>query len=437
MNIKNIILLGALFITNSIFAQEWTEQTKLYASDLNGNDNFGSAIAVDGNHLFIGAFMDDDNSSTNSGSVYYFSYDGNNWTEQAKLHASDAYGNDNFGSAIAVDGNHLFIGAYMDDENLSTNSGSVYYFTFDGTQWTEKAKLYAGDPNGNDNFGNAIAVDGNHLFIGALMDDDNLSTNSGSVYYFSYDGSNWTEQAKLHASDANGNDNFGNAIAVDGNHLFIGAYMDDENLSTNSGSVYYFSYDGNNWTEQVKLNASDAEGNDIFGSSIAVDGNNLFIGAYMDDDNSSTNSGSVYYFSYDGNNWTEQSKLHASDPYGSDYFGSATAVSGNNMFIGSFMDDDNLSTNSGSVYHFYDKLKLSVPDDELNNLIKVHPNPSNGMIKFSGIQKRESFKIFNLSGKEVYYGSVSVNESLNVWNLKNGLYFLKFDNGNTVKFIKE
>ena len=436
MNLKNIILIGSLIITSSISAQTWTQQAKIYANDASGDDNFGSSVAVDGNHLFIGAYLDDDNLSTNSGSVYYFTFDGTNWTQQAKLHANDANGNDNFGSSIAVDGNHLFIGAFGDDDNLSTNSGSVYYFTFDGTNWTQQAKLHASDPEGEDVFGSSMAVDGNNLFIGAYQDDDNSSTNSGSVYYFTFDGTSWTQQAKLHASDAYGNDIFGSSIAVNGNHLFIGAGLDDDSSSTNSGSVYYFTFNGTNWIEQAKLHASDANGNDIFGSSVAVDGNHLFIGAYGDDDSSSTNSGSVYYFTFDGTNWTEQAKLHANDANGSDLFGSGIAVDGNHLFIGAYQDDDNLSTNSGSVYYFTNNVGLGIPSQAFAKQTSILPNPSNGIIQITGIQKTEAVKIFNLLGEEVYQGSVSVNELLDISNLKNGLYVLKMENGNTVKFIK-
>ena len=436
MNLKNIILIGSLIITSSISAQTWTQQAKIYANDASGDDNFGSSVAVDGNHLFIGAYLDDDNLSTNSGSVYYFTFDGTNWTQQAKLHANDANGNDNFGSSIAVDGNHLFIGAFGDDDNLSTNSGSVYYFTFDGTNWTQQAKLHASDPEGEDVFGSSMAVDGNNLFISAYQDDDNSSTNSGSVYYFTFDGTSWTQQAKLHASDAYGNDIFGSSIAVNGNHLFIGAGLDDDSSSTNSGSVYYFTFNGTNWIEQTKLHASDANGNDIFGSSVAVDGNHLFIGAYGDDDSLSTNSGSVYYFTFDGTNWTEQAKLHASDANGSDLFGSSLAVDGKNLFIGAYQDDDNLSTNSGSVYYFSNNIGLGIQTLGLTNQINLLPNPSNGIIQITGIQETESVKIFNILGDEVYQGSISGNELLDISTFKNGLYILKFENGNTIKFIK-
>ena len=123
----------------------------------------------------------------------------------------------------------------------------------------------------------------------------------------------FTEQSKLHASDPAVSDNFGDSVSLYGNTALIGAYADDDN-KTDSGSVYVFtrpSVDGP-FTEQSKLHASDPEGDDLFGVSVSLYGDTALIGAFYDDDDSKTNSGSVYVFtrsSADYGQFTEQSKL--------------------------------------------------------------------------------------------------------------------------------
>ena len=96
----------------------------------------------------------------------------------------------------------------------------------------------------------------------------------------------------------------------------IGAH-NDEDSGTNSGSVYVFtrsSADGP-FTQQSKLHASDVAADDGFGRSVSLFGDTALIGSYNDDDNGISNSGSVYVFtrsSADGP-FTQQSKIHASD----------------------------------------------------------------------------------------------------------------------------
>jgi hypothetical protein len=75
--------------------------------------------------------------------------------------------------------------------------------------------------------------------------------------------------------------------------------------------------------------------------------------------------------------------------------------------------------------------------DVEKNKVKIYPNPSSDIITVSGLLKDENYKIFNILGSEIYSEILSNNEKINIQNLTNGLYFLKFENGNIVKFIKK
>jgi hypothetical protein len=80
---------------------------------------------------------------------------------------------------------------------------------------------------------------------------------------------------------------------------------------------------------------------------------------------------------------------------------------------------------------------LSIEDFDLNSNILLFPNPSTDYIQINGLTSSENYKIYNALGKEIQKGFVVENEKINVENLSNGLYFLKLENGNTIKFIKE
>jgi hypothetical protein len=222
--------------------------------------------------------------------------------------------------------------------------------------WSELAKLVASDGALGDRFGNSVSIsaDGTTALIGAY-DDDDKGSNSGSAYIFTRNGSNWIQSAKLLASDGAATDSFGRSVSLssDGTTALIGAYLDDDK-GNNSGSAYVFIKDGSNWIQSAKLVAFDAAADDIFGRSVSIsaDGTTALIGAYGDDDKGST-SGSAYIFTRNGSNWIQSAKLLASDGDVVDYFGRSVSISADGItsLIGAYLDDDK-GNNSGSAYIF-------------------------------------------------------------------------------------
>jgi LPXTG-site transpeptidase (sortase) family protein len=159
----------------------------------------------------------------------------------------------------------------------------------------------------------------------------------------------WGQLIKLTAIDGVADDHFGSTVAMSGDTLVIGADWDDDK-GASSGSVYVFERSGGVWVLSAKFTAFDGDANDYFGYSVAVDGNIVAVGAYFDDDNG-TSSGSVYVFEKSAFNWVLTEKLTASDAAARDNFGNAVAVSDGAIVVGAYYDDDN-DTNSGSVYVF-------------------------------------------------------------------------------------
>jgi len=335
----------------------WVEEAKLLALDGGESDYFGCSVGISGDIALIGASGDDDNGG-NSGSVYIFRFNGSNWVQEAKLLASDGAVMDRFGASVSISGDTVVIGAPGDS---SSHSGSAYIFRFNGTNWIQEQKLTASDAAAGDCFGLSVGISGGTAVIGAYADDDNGSA-SGSVYIFRFTGSTWVQEAKLLASDGEANDRFGGSVDIWGDTATIGAYADDDNGSA-SGSVYIFRFNGSTWVQEAKLLASDGAAGDVFGRSVGVSGDTAVIGAYGDDDNGGL-SGSAYIFRFDGASWGEEAKLLASDGATEDYFGASVGVSGDTAVIGAGLDDDN-GGNSGSAYIF--GLSLNPGDLDFDN----------------------------------------------------------------------
>ena len=174
---------------------------------------------------------------------------GTTWTQQAKLLASDGQAGDQFSRwAVSLDDDTALIGAEGDDDN-GVDSGSTYVFTRTGTTWTQQAKLLAGDGATNDYFGNSVSLSGDTALIGAENDDDN-GDNSGSAYMFTRTGTTWTQQQKLLASDGAAGDLFGYPVLLSGDTALITAVYDDD-MGTNSGSVYEFTKSGTDLTFSI------------------------------------------------------------------------------------------------------------------------------------------------------------------------------------------
>lgn len=322
----------------------WAQQ-KLTASDGEGDDSFGRDVALSGDTLVIGAPKDDDR-GTASGSAYVFVRSGTTWSEQAKLHAFDGARLDGFGTSASVDGDLVVIGAPAADIAGHVNSGAAYIFRRNGTGWVLEAWLTPSDRAALDFFGVSVSLDGDTVVIGADDDDDNGSR-SGSAYVFTLSGGSWRQQAKLTASDGAPGDQFGTEVALDADTAIVSAHDD----GAASGSAYVYTRSGTSWSQQAKLLASDSSRGDFFGSSVATDGDLAVVGAEGDDISGTVNAGSAYVFVRSGSSWSEQAKLIASDGGSFDNLGSSGAVDGGTVVLGAKQDRDN-GLLSGSAYVF-------------------------------------------------------------------------------------
>ncbi|MFT3742927.1 MAG: carboxypeptidase regulatory-like domain-containing protein [Pyrinomonadaceae bacterium] len=209
----------------------------------------------------------------------------------------DAGPSDNFGFSVGINGDTIVAGSYQDDSATATDAGSAYIFVRVAGVWTQQQKLSASDAAEGDFFGNAVAISGNTVVIGAFFDDTARGDSAGSAYAFTRNGTVWTEQQHLAASDGAAIDDFGYAVAVGGNTIIVGAIAGDTPGGISSGTAYVYTRNNNIWTEQQELIPFDGGApEDFFGSSVAISGNTALVGEFFDDLNPIANAGSAYIF---------------------------------------------------------------------------------------------------------------------------------------------
>jgi len=284
------------------------------------------------------------------GAAYPITIDPLIYLEQKVIASGEA--GDQFGLSVALSGDTALVGADYDDVGANADQGSAYIFVRNGTTWTQQTKLTASDGAAYDNFGISVALSGNTALVGAYLDDIGANSGQGSAYVFTRSGTTWSEQAHLTASDGAAYDYFGISVALSSDTALVGAYYDEVVANDIQGSAYVFTRSGTTWSEQAHLTATDGTGGDRFGISVALSGDTALVGAYYDDVGANTNQGSAYVFTRSGVTWSEQAHLTASDGAAGDWFGSSVALSGDTALVGATGDNVGANSNQGSAYVF-------------------------------------------------------------------------------------
>ena len=227
----------------------------------------------------MGAQEDNIGANSRQGSAYVFVEPAGGWasgTETAKLTASDGAADDRFGS-VAVSGDTVVVGASFDDIGAKSRQGSAYVFVEPGGSWasgTETAKLTAADGEVNDFFGNSVAVSGDTVVVGAFGDDIGANVNQGSAYVFVKPVGGWVTgtETRLTAADEGTGDNVGSSVAVSGDTVVVGASGGD-GANVNQGSAYVFPP----LLLPIELLKGDVEELVTNGSLTTGDGNSLMV----------------------------------------------------------------------------------------------------------------------------------------------------------------
>jgi hypothetical protein len=343
----------------------WEQVNYIKSHDPRQGDNFGHAVSIQrdgelaGQRLVVGAYQDTNSAvgvnpgSRNedmpaSGAAYVFELRDGGWTQTAYIKASNADPGDLFGSSIDISNDVLVVGAIKEqsdargldgdqnnDDLIFAGASYVFEHDEDNDRWLQTAYLKASNTAERQRFGHAVSVDGDTIAIGAYTEssaatrvngnqDDTSAEEAGAVYIFDRApedaGEAWQQTAYVKASNSDVMDRFGYAVALRSNVLVVGAIGEasaqhgvganqGDNDSVGVGAVYVYSRLDDQWSQQVYIKATNADGGDSLGFSLGFDGTTLAAGAPYEDsaiggveeeggspNNVTAGSGAVYWF---------------------------------------------------------------------------------------------------------------------------------------------
>ncbi|MBI4996988.1 MAG: FG-GAP repeat protein [Rhodocyclales bacterium] len=322
------------------------------------------------------------------------------WGQEAYVKAPNAGAGDQFGIGVAIDGDTLVVGALGEASSQTTITngtaasgddsiawaGAAYVFRRSGTNWVQEAYLKAPNAGNGDFFGESVAIDGDTVIVGASGEGsnqttitngatasaDNSAASAGAAYVFKRTGTTWAQEAYLKAPNTGVGDEFGYSVAIAGDTIVVGAIAEDSNqttitngttasgddLAADSGAAYVFKRTGSAWAQQAYLKAANAGANDQFGTSVAIYGDTVVVGALGEASNQTTitngatasaddtaaAAGAAYVFKRTGSAWAQEAYLKAPNANAGDYFGVSVAIYGDTAVVGALGEASSQTT---------------------------------------------------------------------------------------------
>ena len=366
----------------------WEPLGELPPEDLT-SERFGYSIDIDGDLAVVGSSV---TWSRRPGAARVFRFDGSGWFQEARLEAGEPALDDGFGTAAAISGATVIVGA-MGDDTIGEDAGAAYVFVFDKGEWVLRQKILPDDDATDEQFGVSVAMFGDLAVIGAWGPEMRYGMRGpGSAYAYRFDGSSWVREFVFGApDDARG---FGSSIALHADIAVVGAPSEslafayrrhgpgdwsepekigptqpagrfgwsvdlqdrtlvvgspyDDDFVIQSGSAFVFGFDGSRWVQQQRLLASDGSPGQEFGNAVAVRGDAIVI-ATAPNYNYGSGPGDAYLFRHDGVLWSEQAKLIRSNGNQNGLLGGDVALTGQTAWYGAISDSSN-GRGSGAVY---------------------------------------------------------------------------------------
>ncbi len=344
------------------------QQWSLSEPNAGYQDQFGYAVAIDGNTAVVGARNADPDLGNgpiqDAGAAYVYNYNGKTWVLDATLSAKDAAPGDTFGVSVAISGGRILVGATgvnLEDPNHKDkefkDAGAAYIFARSSGSWVQQTKLTAADYAEDDAFGSAVAIYQNTAVVAASTKSLPPLVNVGAVYVFQNGGGKeWGQQAKLLEAKPFLGDYFGSSVAIYGNRIAIGAVQTNPIGENGPGKAYIYRRDGRTWSVESQLKAQGGRSGDTFGNAIALYNDTVVVGAqHADPDLGAgrvTSAGAAYVFKRVGKDWKENGTLTAADGLVFDQFGRSVSIYGNVIVVGADGATQAGNSGSGAVYVF-------------------------------------------------------------------------------------
>ena len=324
---------GTDMIPGSVFvyrraSSSWSESARLTASDGMPGNRFGSSLAVDGDRLVVGAWWAD----SGRGAAYVFERAGSGWRETARLTASGGDRGDSLGSRVALHGDVALV-SYASAVD-STEGGKVLVFRRDGSGTWREAGVLRAPATPRDGFGRSLALGDGFAVVGAA----NRDSAAGAVFVYPATGTGWGEPVVLAGPEKRVG--FGAEILLAGDTMFVSAPA----VNQGRGMVLAFRRDASGaWTETGRLEVADATPRTFFGASLALQGDELWVGAI----GAREFQGGIYRFTRLGDAWVPAGLLEVPESGRFTGFGSTVALGDD--FAAAGMPGDDFGFGTGRI----------------------------------------------------------------------------------------
>jgi hypothetical protein len=330
-------------------ASTTTTQVRIDALAGDAEDNFGTAVAIDGDLMAVGAsYADVTGLDANQGAVYLYQRDAtapSGWTQLKKFTPPSLQRSGLFGQSVALQGDVVAIGAPREDNSSISDLGVVHIFERDhgGANAWGQTKTLTESVGSYGLFGSDVALDGTLLLVGA----ENAYQGEGAAYLFERT-TGWGRLKHLLDPFADSGRHFGKAVALDGDTAVVSQqpYPPDEK---NDGAVFVFQRDQDGpdtWGQVKQLDADLPASISRFGEDIAIDGDTFVVGA----------NGAAYVYEHDQSAldpsaWALVKQLDTQEASASGY-GEAVAIAGDTIWVSAQYSDAGHYPNQGIIYRY-------------------------------------------------------------------------------------
>jgi hypothetical protein len=316
-------------------AAQQREFQRIHATNPGLREYFGQSIATNGQWLLVGIPR-----RAPAGAAAFFRFDANEQQWEFFQEVTPSAATSNFGNSVSLDGHRALIGSGT-VSRVGSELPSAYVYEFNGKRWIETQRLTSSAKKRDDLFGDTVAIDGDHLVVGAPQD----SNASGAAYVFAYGGTSWSELQPLHAFGPHADPRFGYAVAIHKDVVAVGA-PDDKHATNSSGHVYVFAKNSaGRFGRAQKLEPGDAEPFESFGNSVSISDEYIAAGADWRGDL----DGAAYLFRRTGHSeWMETQRLLP--PVLGGWFGSIVRLDGDALLVGAPYEDVDSVSMQGRAY---------------------------------------------------------------------------------------
>lgn len=225
----------------------WQQQAVLFAVEPTGNDGFGSALAFNGDQLLVGAPGEDLPGTAAAGAVYVYQVGVAAPVFVQRIDSFVVRDQAGFGQRLVTEGGRLLVGAPGEQLVANGNAGAAYlYQRAPGGDWQFEQRFVAPDFQADAYFGSALALSGASLAIGAPGQDVVFGQfpflRAGRAYVYRQGPGTWTliDLLALPFADIDNDDRFAEALALGQDWLLVGAGDDEAAGVADAGQAWVY-----------------------------------------------------------------------------------------------------------------------------------------------------------------------------------------------------